>query len=54
MSNGSGGSKWMEVGKPNAKFYDLTEQIQEPVYTNEEGWADFRCNDGSVSVWIQD
>ncbi|MBD2626206.1 alpha-amylase [Trichormus variabilis] len=54
MSNGSGGSKWMEVGKPNAKFYDLTEQIQEPVYTNEEGWADFCCNDGSVSVWIQD
>ncbi len=54
MSNGSGGSKWMEVGKPNAKFYDLTEHIQEPVYTNEEGWADFSCNDGSVSVWIQE
>ncbi len=54
MSNGSGGSKSMEVGKPNAKFYDLTEQIKEPVYTNEEGWADFCCNDGSVSVWVQD
>ncbi|MBD2692508.1 alpha-amylase [Anabaena catenula] len=54
MSNGSGGSKWMEVGKPNSKFYDLTEQIKEPVYTNEEGWAEFPCEGGSVSVWIQD
>ncbi|MBD2566635.1 alpha-amylase [Anabaena lutea] len=54
MSNGSGGSKWMEVGKPNTKFYDLTEHIQEPVYTNEEGWAEFPCQGGSVSVWIQD
>lgn len=54
MSNGSGGSKWMEVGKPNTKFYDLTEHIQEPVYTNEEGWAEFPCEGGSVSVWIPD
>jgi alpha-amylase len=54
MSNGSGGSKWMEVGKPNSKFYDLTEQIKEPVYTGEEGWAEFPCQGGSVSVWIQE
>jgi alpha-amylase len=53
MSDGPGGSKWMEVGKPNAKFYDLTEHIKEPVYTNEWGWAQFRCQGGSVSVWIQ-
>lgn len=54
MSNGPGGSKWMEVGKPNAIFRDLTEYISEPVYTNEYGWGEFRCNGGSVSVWIQD
>ncbi|MDJ0737115.1 MAG: alpha-amylase [Nostocaceae cyanobacterium] len=53
MSDGVGGSKWMEVGKPNAKFYDLTEHITEPVYTNERGWGEFRCNGGSVSVWVQ-
>ena len=54
MSDGSGGSKWMEVGKPNAKFYDLTEHIQEPVYSNEWGWAEFHCQGGSVSVWVQE
>lgn len=54
MSDGAAGSKWMEVGKPNAKFCDLTEHIKEPVYTNEWGWGEFRCLGGSVSVWIQE
>jgi len=54
MSDGPAGYKWMEVGKPNAKFYDLTEHIKEPIYTNEWGWAEFRCNGGSVSVWVQE
>ncbi|UBF30573.1 alpha-amylase (plasmid) [Kovacikia minuta CCNUW1] len=53
MSDGPGGSKWMEVGKPNTTFYDLTEHIKEPIQTNEHGWAEFRCNGGSVSVWVQ-
>ena len=54
MSDGSSGSKWMEVGKPNTKFYDLTEHIQEPVYSNELGWAEFHCPGGSVSVWVEE
>ena len=53
MSDGAGGSKWMEVGKPNSKFYDLTEHIKEPVYTNDLGWGEFFCLGGSVSVWVQ-
>ncbi|MBF2048793.1 MAG: alpha-amylase [Elainella sp. C42_A2020_010] len=53
MSDGWGGSKWMEVGKPNAEFYDLTEHIREPVYTNEYGWGQFHCKGGSVSVWLE-
>ncbi len=53
MSDGPEGSKWMEVGKRNTKFIDLTEHIKEPVYTNQSGWGEFRCNGGSVSVWIQ-
>ncbi len=53
MSNGPGGSKWMEVGKPNSTFRDLTEHVSEPVQTNEHGWGEFRCNGGSVSVWIE-
>jgi alpha-amylase len=53
MSDGQEGFKWMEVGKPNATFVDLTEHIKEPVYTNEAGWGEFRCLGGSVSVWVQ-
>lgn len=53
MSNGGDGWKWMEVGKPNATFHDLTEHISEPVYTNADGWGEFRCPGGKVSVWIE-
>ena len=53
MSNGPGGSKWMEVGKPNTKFYDLTEHVKTPVQTNEAGWGEFSCLGGSVSVWVE-
>lgn len=54
MSDGHGGSKAMEVGKPNAIFYDMTGQIKEPVKTNECGWGEFSCLGGSVSVWVQE
>jgi alpha-amylase len=53
MSDGPGGSKWMEVGKPNTTFYDITRQISEPIQTNEHGWGEFSCKGGSVSVWVQ-
>jgi alpha-amylase len=53
MSNGEGGSKWMEVGKPNTIYYDVTEHIQEQVETNQDGWGEFHCNGGSVSVWLE-
>lgn len=53
MSAAAPGSKWMEVGKPNTRFIDLTEHIQHPVDTNEFGWGDFSCNGGSVSVWVE-
>ena len=54
MSDGGEGSKWMEVGKRKTKFIDITEHIKEPIYTNDQGWAEFRCKGGSVSVWVQD
>jgi len=54
MSDGPAGSKWMEVGKPNTTFVDLTEHVQTPVVTNEFGWGDFECNGGSVSVWVEE
>jgi alpha-amylase len=54
LSDGPGGTKWMEVGKPHARFTDLTEHVREPVVANEHGWGEFRCPGGSVSVWVQD
>jgi alpha-amylase len=54
LSDALEGTKWMEVGRPHARFTDLTEHVREPVTTNEHGWGEFRCNGGSVSVWIQD
>lgn len=53
MSDGPGGGKWMEVGKPNTSFYDITGHITDPIQTNEHGWGEFRCDGGSVSVWVQ-
>lgn len=52
LSNGAGGSKWMEVGQPNRTYVDITEHIKHPVTTNEHGWGEFCCNGGSVSVWV--
>jgi alpha-amylase len=54
LSDGPEGTKWMEVGRPNARFLDLTEHVKEPIMTNEQGWGEFRCNGGSVSVWVQE
>ncbi|MGD1940717.1 MAG: alpha-amylase [Leptolyngbyaceae cyanobacterium] len=53
LSAGPSGSKWMEVGKRHKVFFDITGHIKEPIYTNEHGWAEFRCNGGSVSVWVE-
>lgn len=54
MSDGPGGSKWMEVRRPGAIFRDLTGQDAGTVTANAQGWAEFRCGGGSVSVWAQD
>jgi alpha-amylase len=53
MSDDAEGSKWMDVGKSIRRFVDVTEHVKEPVITNEHGWGEFRCNGGSVSVWVQ-
>ncbi|MBW4509186.1 MAG: alpha-amylase [Scytonematopsis contorta HA4267-MV1] len=53
MTNGQEGSKWMEVGKRNKMFRDITEHFREPVNTNSDGWGEFKCKGGSVSVWVE-
>jgi alpha-amylase len=44
----------MEVGKKNTTFRDLTGHISDPITTNADGWAEWRCNGGSVSVWAEE
>lgn len=54
MSNGPGGSKWMNIGKQHArrKLYDYLGNCSGQATVNEDGWAEFRVNDSSVSVWV--
>ncbi|OCQ95584.1 alpha-amylase [Oscillatoriales cyanobacterium USR001] len=52
LTNGGDGTKWMEVKQANRTYIDLTENISDPVVTNNDGWAEFRCKGGAVSVWI--
>ena len=54
MTNGVDGNKWMNMFRPNKTFYDATEHITERITTNGDGWANFRCKRGSVSVWLQE
>lgn len=54
LSDGPGGSKWMDVGKANARFYDHTGNRVDVVTTNGSGWGNFPVNGGSVSVWVQE
>jgi alpha-amylase len=53
MSDGPGGSKWMEVRRPGAVFHDLTGHDTGTVTANGQGWAEFRTGGGSVSVWVE-
>ncbi|MEO1684161.1 MAG: alpha-amylase [Cyanobacteria bacterium J06631_12] len=52
LSNGDGGIKRMDVGQPNCLYVDIMEQVKEPMMTDGEGCAEFRCKAGSVSVWV--
>lgn len=52
LTNGGDGKKWMEVGQSNCTYIDITEHISTPVVTNDEGWGEFLCAAGSVSVWV--
>jgi alpha-amylase len=53
MSDGPGGGKWMDVRKPHAVFTDITGHDPVPITTNADGWAEFRCPGGSLSVWLE-
>lgn len=54
LSNGEEGTKNMEIGIGHAGkvFVDALGNRQEEITINGEGWAEFSCAAGSVSVWI--
>lgn len=55
LSNGDAGIKKMEIGEryANKTFIDLLQKRQEIVTIDESGFAEFYCDPGSVSVWVQ-
>ena len=55
MSNGDGGTISMEIGTrySGRSFRDMLGKIQDEVWVNESGWAEFHCEPGSVSVWTE-
>ncbi|NJM96917.1 MAG: alpha-amylase [Phormidesmis sp. RL_2_1] len=52
LSNGAAGTKRMTVGWPHRQYIDVTGHIDQPIITDLQGWADFPCQAGSVSVWV--
>ncbi len=55
MSSGDRGYKIMNVGKSlaNSIFYDITGNLEETVYVDNDGNGIFYCNSESVSVWVK-
>lgn len=55
LSDVTAGSINMNMGRElaNTSFIDCTGNIADEIITDENGNADFRCSDGSVSVWIK-
>ncbi len=51
LSSGDDGTKRMQA-VPNTTYTDCTEHIADLVTTDDSGWGEFRCNAGSVSVWV--
>jgi len=54
ISNGDEGQKNMEVGAKFAGkvFKDALNNRQEEILIDDSGWAEFKVNAGSVSVWV--
>ncbi|WP_131538167.1 alpha-amylase [Pedobacter nototheniae] len=54
LSTGEEGFKEMEVGEKFAgkTFIDALGYREQEVIIGENGWAEFHCNPGSVSVWV--
>ena len=54
ISNGDAGTKNMEVGTQFSGriFVDRLNKVTDEITITEDGWAEFKVNAGSVSVWV--
>lgn len=53
LTNGGDGYKWMNMFRTNAQYADITAHVGNLVTTNSDGWGQFPCLGGKVSVWLQ-
>lgn len=55
LTNGEAASKRMCLGEAHANtaWREITGSFQDPITLDEEGWADFPCKAGSLSVWVR-
>jgi alpha-amylase len=52
MSNGDGGSKRMHLPHSNMAYRDETGGVEQTVVTDSDGYAEFTCPAGCMSVWV--
>ncbi len=52
LSNAGDAALRMQTPTQHARFRDLTEHVADVVEVDADGWGEFRCNAGSVSVWV--
>jgi alpha-amylase len=53
LTDGPAGAKRMATGRPNRTFVDVTGASPGSVATGDDGWGDFRCPAGSLSLWVE-
>ena len=55
MSSGDRGFKLMNIGKKlaNTVLYDITGNLEETVYVDNDGNGIFYCASESVSIWVK-
>ncbi len=56
LTNRDGGTKHMEVGRNHAGevWIDALNRIEQSVQIDEDGFGDFSCADGSLSIWVHE
>jgi alpha-amylase len=54
ISNSEAGTKNMEIGQAFAGkiMIDMLKRVDQEITINADGWAEFKVNAGSVSVWV--